>query len=71
MQSRQKEKYNTQNKLVIGFYARLEPVKGHFYFLKAFKQFLEQYEKNDILLLLAGGNFGYECDYEKKSRSKD
>lgn len=48
-------------KVVIGFYARLEPVKGHLFFLESFKKIIEK-EKN-VVCLLAGSNFGYENKY--------
>ncbi|WP_353894426.1 glycosyltransferase family 4 protein [Proteinivorax hydrogeniformans] len=65
-----KRKYSVENQTILGFYARLEPVKGHLFFLEAFRNFTDQFPNNDVILLLAGGNFGYCTDYEKEVDQK-
>ncbi|WP_350342415.1 glycosyltransferase family 4 protein [Proteinivorax tanatarense] len=64
------KKYNIKDKFVIGLYARLEPVKGHLFFLKALKKYIDETGDDKIIVLLAGGNFGYESDYEQKIDEK-
>lgn len=45
----------TDNSVIIGYYARLEPVKGHMKFLEAFKQVAKKYP--NAICLIAGEGF--------------
>lgn len=56
-----KKRLGVDGKTIIGFYARLEPVKGHLFFFESFKKIIEK-DKN-VVCLLAGNNFGYENRY--------
>lgn len=62
------QELSLENKTVIGFYARLEPVKGHLFFLDAFKDVVEKHP--DAICLFAGGNFGLETSYQQQVMDK-
>lgn len=56
-----KKLLRVDGKSIVGFYARLEPVKGHLFFLESLKRIIEK--DKDVVCLLAGSNFGYENKY--------
>lgn len=50
-----------ENEVAIAFFARLEPVKGHLVFLRAFEQVYARFP--NAVALFAGANFGRQSDY--------
>ena len=54
----------TEGRRVIGFFARIEPVKGHRIFLSALRELVS--ERQDVLCLMAGANMGMEDDYARR-----
>lgn len=59
---------NIQNHTTIGFYARIEPVKGHLYFLEAFEHVVKKYP--NTICLMAGSNLGLDASYHQKVLDK-
>ena len=55
---------DTEGKEVIGFFARIEPVKGHRIFLRALRELLK--ERPNVLCLMAGANMGMEDAYARR-----
>ena len=59
-----KEKYGIGDEIVFGIFARLEPVKGHTYFIEAAKRFLEDGHKGTFLIV---GNGSLEQELKKQA----
>ena len=59
-----KEKYNVKDETVFGIFARLEPVKGHCYFIEAAKRFLSEGCKGKFLIV---GDGSLEKDLKEQA----
>ncbi len=59
-----RETYGIESETVFGIFARLEPVKGHTYFIEAAKQFLQEGHKGKFLIV---GNGSLEAELKAQA----